>query len=115
MTTRDEKRAALVAGIDGVSVVHLRVPRGVNIAVRSCSSRWVTVHAKRRAAHTGDIRHGSHREWFAPSVAAVGRLGHVGRVKRREAGRTVPENVYGPIGSDDWVGALAVVRTTCNV
>src|SRR5262249_28209496 len=35
--------------------------------------------------------------------------------KRREAGGTIPENVYCPIGSDDWVGPLTVVRTTRNI
>ena len=114
MVTRDEIRAARIAGIDRGRIVHLRVPRGVNNAVgRGRSScRWVTVYAKRGAAHTGDIRHRRDREWFAPSGAAVGRLGHVGRVKRREFGRTIPENVHCPIGADDWTGALSVVRTT---
>src|SRR5207244_11553119 len=93
MITRDEIRAARIASIDWGRVVHLRCPRGVNITVRSSSCRWVAVHAKHGVAHTGDVRHRRDREWWAPSVAAVGRLGHVGRVKRREPGRTVPENV----------------------
>src|SRR4029453_13729147 len=112
MITRDEISAARVAGIDRGRVVHLRVPRSVNIAVWSSSSPWETVHPKHGVAHHGDCPHGRGREWWGPSVAAVGRLGHVGRVKRREAGRTVPENVHCSIGSDDWVRALTVVRTT---
>src|SRR4030095_8017721 len=108
MITRDEICAARIDAIDRGRVVQLRVPRGVNIAVRSNRRCWVTVHAKHGVAHTGDVGHGCDREWFAPGSAAVARFDHVCRIKRREAGRTVPENVQCAIGSHDWAGALSI-------